>query len=326
MTTSVAVPIIDGLAMFEFGAICEAFGGRRNDPLVPEFDFRVCGIVAGESLTSGVGMEIVAPYDLSAFDDADLIAVPAVSMRKGYPPELLEALRAAAARGATILSICSGAFILSAAGLLDGRRCTTHWKYVDELRAASPSAQVEEDVLYVEDGNIVTSAGTAAGVDACLHLVRKEWGATAANTLARYMVVAPHREGDQRQYIERPVPHASEDGTARVLEYMASDLTRSYSVEELADLAHLSPRSFSRRFLAATGTTPMRWLKAQRLQECMLLLETTSLNVESISRACGYGTSAGLRKQFRSDLGMSPSEYRRRHQSSAQLQRTGTGQ
>lgn len=297
--------------MFEFGVICEVFGGGRNDPLIPDFDFRVCGVTAGESLTTGSGALIVPPHDLSALEGADLIAVPAVSQREGYPSELLVALRSASARGVTILSICSGAFILGAAGLLGGRRSTTHWKYIDEMRARFPSANVVDDVLYVEDANIVTSAGTAAGVDACLHIVRKELGTAAANTLAKHMVVSPLRDGEQRQFIERPVPHASDDGIARVLEHILSDLKQSRTVEELADFAHLSRRTFSRRFQAQTGTTLIRWLAAQRVLEARHLLETTTLDIDSIARACGYGTAGTMRKQFRSALGVTPAEYRR---------------
>lgn len=311
MLTTVAVPIIDQLAVFEFGVICEVFGGNRNDPLIPDFDFRVCGVTAGVALSTASGAMITPPFDLSAFEDADLIAVPAAALRDNYPPELLLALRQASAAGKTILSICSGAFILGAAGLLDGRSCTTHWKYAEQLQLQHPLADVKEDVLYVEDGNVVTSAGTAAGVDACLHLVRKELGSATANVLARYMVVAPHREGDQRQYIERPVPFNSNDGISRVLQIVASDLKPKYSIEELAELAHLSRRSFARRFQTETGTTPMKWLAAQRILEGRHLLETTSLDVESIAHACGFGSAAVMRKRFRVTLGVSPLEYRR---------------
>lgn len=311
MLTTVAVPIINQLAIFEFGVICEVFGGRRDDPLIPDFDFRVCGVMAGVPLSTGSGAFITPQYDLSAFDEADLIAVPAAAVRTDYPPELLSALRRAAADGKTILSICSGAFILGAAGLLDGRSCATHWKYIDDLRSRHPSADVQDDVLYVEDGNVITSAGTAAGVDAALYIVRKELGSATANMLARYMVVAPHREGDQRQFIERPVPRDRNDGISRVLEYIVSDLRASHSLEHLAEYALLSRRSFTRRFQAETGTTPMRWIAAQRLLESRNLLETTSLDVETIAQACGYGSAAVMRRRFQASLGMSPSDYRK---------------
>lgn len=310
MLQTVAVPIIDGLAMFEFGVICEVFGGKRDDPIISHFDFRVCGVVAGAAVSAGAGITVTAPYDFSSFDDADLIAVPAASKREGYPPELLRALRRASSQGKTILSICSGAFILGAAGLLDGRDCVTHWKYIEALREKHPRATVRDDALYVEDGNVVTSAGTAAGVDASLHIVRKELGAEVANVLAQYMVVSPHREGDQRQFIERPVPRDAGDGIARVLEYIASDLTRSHSIDELARHAHLSRRSFTRRFQTEAGTTPARWLASLRMSEARLLLETTTLDVEELARAVGYASASAFRRTFRAAHEMSPSEYR----------------
>ncbi len=318
MLNTIAVPLVDQLAVFEFGVICEVFGGRRNDPDIPDFDFRVCGVEAGVPLTTAAGPQITPVFDLSIFDDADLIAVPAASIRTNYPPELLAALRRADAEGKTILSICSGAFILGAAGLLDGRDCATHWKYIDELRARHPSARVHDDVLYVEDGNLVTSAGTAAGVDASLHIIRKELGMVVANTLARHMVVAPVREGDQRQYIERPVPRDSKDGVARVLEHMTANLGDDFSIAELADYAHMSRRSFTRRFAQEAGTTPMKWLASQRLLASRHLLETTALDLESIARDSGFGSASIMRKHYRTQLGTTPTLYRRDSQRTRQ--------
>lgn len=310
MLSTVAVPVIDQLAVFEFGVICEVFGGRRNDPEIPDFDFRVCGVEAGKPLTTGAGAHITPLFDLSAFDDADLIAVPAASLRQNYPEELLEALRRANRQGKIILSICSGAFILGAAGLLDGKECSTHWKYVSDLQHRHPTATVLEDVLYVEDGNVITSAGTAAGVDACLHVVRKELGVSVANALARQMVVSAQRDGGQRQFIERPVPHDANDGVARVMEHIAAHLDRPHSIEDLAAYAHLSRRSFTRRFMQETGTTPMKWLTEQRILAARHLLEETALDIESIARECGFGSAAIMRKRFRAALGTAPRDYR----------------
>ncbi|MGB3376266.1 MAG: helix-turn-helix domain-containing protein [Microbacterium sp.] len=310
MLTTVAVPVLDELAVFEFGVICEVFGGRRNDPEIPDFELRVCGVQAGKPLTTGAGAHITPLLDLSAFNDADLIAVPAASLRHDYPEELLEALRTASSQGKTILSICSGAFILGAAGLLDGRDCSTHWKYIDDLQRRHPTANVLEDVLYVDDGNVITSAGTAAGVDACLHVVRKELGVGVANALARQMVVSAHRDGGQRQFIERPVPHDANDGVARVMEHMTAQLDQPHSIEDLASYAHLSRRSFTRRFLQETGTTPMRWLTEQRLLAARHLLEETELNVETIARDCGFGSAAIMRKRFRAAFDTAPTAYR----------------
>lgn len=310
MLSKVAVPIIDQLAVFEFGVICEVFGGRRNDPEIPDFEFQVCGVEPGKPLTTGVGAQITPAFDLSVFGEADLIAVPAAAMRRDYPDELLQALRRANRQGKTILSICSGAFILGAAGLLDDRNCSTHWKYVDELQRRYPTANVLDDVLYVEDGNVITSAGTAAGVDASLHVVRKELGVGVANALARHMVVSAHRDGGQRQIIERPVPHDVNDGVARVMEHMTENLDRPHDVEALAAFARMSRRNFTRRFVQETGTTPMKWLAEQRVLAARHLLESTTLDIETIARDCGFGSGSIMRKRFRAALGTAPTEYR----------------
>ncbi len=310
MLSTVAVPIIDQLSVFEFGVICEVFGGRRGDPDIPEFDLRVCGVDAGVPVSTGVGASVIPQYDLSAFDDADLIAVPAASPRQDYPPALIDALRRANQQGKTILSICSGAFILGAAGLLDNRNCSTHWKYLDELQRLHPTANVVKDVLYVEDDNIITSAGTAAGVDACFHVVRKELGVRVANALARHMVVTSHRAGDQRQLIERPVPHSAKEGVAQAMEHMTATLDASHSIESLATYAHMSRRSFNRRFPQETGTTPMRWLAEQRLLAARHLLEGSDLPIETIARDCGFSSATVMRARFRDALGSTPTDYR----------------
>ena len=221
------------------------------------------------------------------------------------------ALRRAAGRGAILLSVCSGAFILGAAGLLDGRKCTTHWRHVDELQQRFPAAVIDPDVLFVDDGALITSAGTAAGIDACLHLVRRELGSAAANTIARRMVVPPQRDGGQRQYIERPIPQCSSDGLGDVLAYLVANLDAAHTVAELAARAHMSTRSFARRFAAETGTTPVQWLASQRVLHAQRLLEDTALDVEQVARRCGFATAALLRHHFRRALGVSPSDYRR---------------
>lgn len=310
MLSSVAVLLLPAVSPFEFGTLCEVFGTDRTVDGLPAIDFRVCGPVAGEPLDTGNGVQIIPEYGLDALAGADLVAVSATRWRT-FPEPALEALRAAAADGATILAICSGAFVLGAAGLLDGRRCTAHWMHVDEMRALHPEAIFDPDVLYVDDGNIITSAGTAAGIDACLHVVRRELGSGVVNVIARRMVVPPQREGGQRQYVEQPVPQCTADGLAPVLDWVLDNLDTEHSVSGLAQRARMSDRSFARRFVAETGTTPHRWLTLQRVLYAQRLLEDTELGVDSVAARCGFGSGALLRHHFRKVVGVAPADYRR---------------
>ncbi|MCO7272353.1 MULTISPECIES: helix-turn-helix domain-containing protein [Cellulosimicrobium] len=310
MVHSVAAVVCDGLAPFEFGVVCEVFGLDRSEDGVPPFDFRVCGPVAGSPVRTSVGAQVVPDHGLDATDDADLLIVPAIRIGSHYPPEVLDAVRRASDRGALLLSVCSGVFVLAAAGVIEGRRVTTHWMHADELRRRYPSLDIDPDVLFVDDGNLVTSAGTAAGIDACLHLVRRELGAKVANTIARRMVVAPQREGGQRQFIERPVPECEEDSFAELLEWMTEHLDESLTVRDLARRAHTSERTFARSFVAQTGTTPLAWLTSQRVAHAQSLLEESSLDLEEVARRCGFGSAALLRHHFRRAVGITPTEYR----------------
>jgi transcriptional regulator GlxA family with amidase domain len=311
MIQTVAVVLVDECTPFEFGVVCEVFGIDRTNEGVPPFDFRVCGERPGEPLDLSVGAQIIPAHGLDGLVGADLVVVPAARVRAEYPPAVLAALRRAADDGATLLSVCSGAFLLGAAGLLDGRPCTTHWAHVAELAERFGAAQVDPDVLYVDDGNLITSAGTAAGIDACLHLVRREIGTAAATTIARRMVVPPHRDGGQRQFIEQPIPCCDADSLQPVLTFMLDELGTEHTVATLARRAAMSERTFARRFVAETGTTPHRWLTAQRVLLAQRLLEHTSLGVEQIADRCGFGSAALLRHHFRAVVGLTPADYRR---------------
>jgi transcriptional regulator GlxA family with amidase domain len=315
MLRNVAVVVVNGFLPFEFGTICEVFGTDRADDGLPRYDFAVVG---GEPapLRAYNDFTIQPSWGLSRLADADLIAVPAVGDDRlagpgVFPPDLLEALRAAVDRGARVLSICSGAFILGEAGLLDGRRCTTHWRHAAELSRRFPDAKVDPDVLYVDDDPVITSAGTAAGIDACLYLVRKEQGSRVANGIARRMVVPPHRDGGQAQYVVQPVAPSC-DGTLRdLLEWLHGHLDQTLTIPQLAARANMSERTFARRFVQDTGTTPQRWLTGQRILLAQQLLEESDATVDAIADKSGFGNATALRHHFRAWCGTTPQAYRR---------------
>jgi transcriptional regulator GlxA family with amidase domain len=307
--TNVAVLALDGVAPFEFGTVCEVFGTDRSSAGIPRADFAVVGLEAGP-VTTSLGMVMTAPHGLDRLAEADLIAVPACG--DGPVPEpVLAALRAAVDRGARVVSLCTGAFVLAQAGLLDGRRATTHWLYAKELAQRYPDVTLEPDVLYVEDGPVVTSAGTAAGIDACLHIVRQEWGAAAANYIARRMVVPPHRQGGQAQYIEEPVVECASDSLAPLLDWVVEHLDEDITVDDLARRAAMSPRTFARRFRAETGVTPYNWLLNQRVMRAQHLLESSHEPVERIADLVGFGSAALMRHHFQRVRGTTPQAYRR---------------
>jgi AraC family transcriptional activator FtrA len=322
--SSVAVLVIEGVAPFEFGTLCEVFGIDRSPEGVPRFDFRVCGEEPGQLVTSSIGIGIGTSHGLADLVTADVVAVPATGLRDGYPAAVLQALRDAADAGAILLSVCSGAFVLGAAGLLEGRDCTTHWLHAADLASQFPGARVNPDVLFVDDGNLVTSAGTAAGIDACLHLVRREVGSAAATSIARRMVVPIQRDGGQRQFVDQPMPDGSGDSLEPVLTQALAGLHLEHTVASLAATARLSERTFARRFVAETGTTPHRWLTGQRVLRARHLLEESDLSIETIAEECGFGSAALLRHHFRSAVGVAPAQYRQNFASgSADAARTG---
>jgi transcriptional regulator GlxA family with amidase domain len=306
--------VTHGVAPFELGVACEVFGLQRPEILDPwPYEFFLCSPDPSPVRTS-VGFGIEGAEPLSALDGADTIVIPAWQTAGDHAPaeEVLDALRRAHARGARLLTVCSGAFALAHAGLLDGRRATTHWKYADQLAEQFPRIDVDPNVLYVDEGQILTSAGTAAGIDLCLHVVRRDNGVAFANKVARRMVVAPHRDGGQAQFVEAPVD--TEDGgdpLAATLDWAIANLHEPLSVETMARRALMSPRTFARRFRAVAGTTPLQWVLRQRILLAQRLLETTDLPIDVIAQRCGFGSAAVLRTHFRRVLDTSPVTYRR---------------
>jgi transcriptional regulator GlxA family with amidase domain len=306
MLRNVAVVVVNGFLPFEFGTVCEVFGVDRSDDGLPRYDF---------TIQPSHGLERLA--------EADLIALPAVSDQRlrqdacapgpdrPFPEDLLEALRRAVDRGARVLSVCSGAFILGDAGLLDDRRCTTHWRHAAELARRYPRAKVDSDVLYVDDDPVITSAGTAAGIDACLYLVRKEQGSRVANGIARRMVVPPHRDGGQAQYVVQPIAPSCDGSLRDLLEWLRAHLDQPVTVRQLAARANMSERTFARRFVADTGTTPQRWLIGQRILLAQQLLEESDETVDAIADHAGFGNATALRHHFRAWRGTTPNAYRR---------------
>jgi transcriptional regulator GlxA family with amidase domain len=314
MLKDVAVVVLDGFTPFELGVVCEVFGTDRTDEGLPGYDFAV---VAGEPgpLRSASGFSLQAPFGLERLETADLIAVPACGDDRcgldEWPEPLLAALRRAVDRGCRVLSVCTGAFVLGAAGLLDGRPCTTHWRHSDRLARLYPAAKVDPSVLYVDADPVITSAGTAAGIDACLYLVRKEQGSRIANAIARRMVVPPHRDGGQAQFVDQPVAGPACDTLGDVIEWMQRNLRRIVTVDQLAGLAAMSPRTFARRFVQETGTTPQHWLIGQRVLLAQQLLEETDETVDVIAERAGFGNAATFRHHFRAWRATTPHAYRR---------------
>lgn len=303
----------DGLCTFEFGVAAEVFALPRPEMGDGWYRFAVAGIDAGEMRAMG-GVRIVADGGTDLISQAGTVIVPGWrGVDSPVPLSLIDALVAANARGARILSICSGVFALAAAGLLSGKRATTHWRYCDRLQQQYPDIAVVPDVLYIDEGDVLTSAGSAAGIDLCLHLVRRDFGTQAANMVARRLVVPPHRDGGQAQYIESSVPEPHERSRlGPLIDRMRTDISGDYPVAMLAGLAGMSERTFLRRFAAATGVTPARWLLSERLSRARTLLEDTRIPIDQIAEAAGFGAAATLRHHFRQQLATTPVAYRAR--------------
>ncbi len=309
----VAVIVADGLSPFEFAVACEVFGYDRSHLGVPWYSLTICSADPGPVKTQ-VGFSLQANGTLADVAGAHTVIVPPIVASDGRAVDsrIIAAVGDAHRRGARVVSLCTGAFVLAEAGTLDGRRATTHWAHADQLAAQYPAVEVDPKVLYVDAGGVLTSAGSAASIDLCLHLVRADYGAEVANNLARSLVVPPHRDGGQAQYVLTPLPaDPGADGLAEVLAWAEEHLADELSVQMLARRASMSPRTFARRFSEVTGTTPHRWLCRQRVLLAERLLETSDLPVEHIAARCGLGTATNLRLHFRAQIGVSPAAYRR---------------
>jgi transcriptional regulator GlxA family with amidase domain len=306
---AVALAVAGGQSLLEVAAAFDVFGIDRPALADPWYDFAVCA-PAGAQL--GGFFRVSTPHGLDRLVTADTVIVPwSHDVERPPPADLVDAVRAAHEAGARIASICTGAFVLAAAGLLDGRRATTHWMHAELLARRHPRVRVDPDVLYIDDGDVLTSAGKAAGLDLCLHLVRLDHGSAVANALARRLVVPPHREGGQAQFIQAPVPSRVDGGLGALLSWAVARLDEPLTVSDLARAARVSERTLTRQFRAATGTTPLRWLLTQRVHRAQELLETTDLGVDQVAARTGLGTAATLRRHFHRALGVPPDAYRR---------------
>ena len=307
----VAVLAYDGLCTFEFGIAVEIFGLARPEFTFPWYRFAVVAADSGKLHATG-GVTLEAASSLHTLSRARTIVVPGWRNRaEAPPPELVAALRRAHARGARLLSICSGVYVLAATGLLDGRRVTTHWRYAEDLARRYPAVRVDPNVLYVDEGNILTSAGSAAGIDACLHLVARDFGWRVANAVARRLVTTPHRAGGQAQFIRTPLPDASGSAVASVMEWARQNIARPLRIRDLARRAAMSERTFLRRFVDAAGTTPKVWLQHERIARAQDLLESSDRPLDHIAESCGYQSAETFRSVFRARVGISPAAYRR---------------
>ncbi|WP_422745538.1 GlxA family transcriptional regulator [Micromonospora sp. WMMD754] len=311
----IAVLALDGVVALDLGTPAQVFGTARDEHQTPLYAVATC-TPGGRPVRSTAGFQVLPDHGLELLETADTVIVPGIH---AGPPlhdgtvaaEVADALRAAHARGARVMSICTGAFVLAAAGLLAGRPATTHWAYASRFRALHPAVRLDPDVLFVDDGPVLTSAGVAAGVDLCLHVIRTDHGSAVANRAARRCVVPPWRDGGQAQYIERPVPKAAATGTAATREWARQRLHEPVALREMAAHARMSVRTFTRHFRSETGLSPAQWLLQQRTEHARVLLESTDLSVDRIARDAGFGTTAALRQHFHARLGVPPTAYRR---------------
>ncbi len=314
MAHRIAVLALDPVVGFDLTIPSTIFGNATRADGTPLYDVKVCGVRA-EPVRASAGFTIVPDYGAEALAEADTVIIPGTYLPEprnlGVLPEDVAEALALIRPGTRIASICTGAFVLAAAGLLDGRPATTHWIRADMFRALYPLVKLDEDLLFIDDGDVLTSAGLGAGVDLCLHLVRSDFGSEVANRAARHCVVPPWRDGGQSQYIERVIPDEGNDGTGPTRAWALERLDEEISLAAMASYARMSVRTFSRRFKAETGQSPGTWLLQQRIRHACHLLETTDLTVDRIASAAGLGTAASLRHHLRGSLGVSPLAYRK---------------
>ncbi len=304
----------NGLCTFEFGCTVELFALERPELGVQWYDFAVCAVEQGPLRAAG-GITITAPCDFTLLERADTIVIPGWrNADEEPPPALLAQLRAAHARGARLCSICSGVFILAAAGLLDGCRATTHWRYADKLARRYPAIEVQPDHLYVDSGQVITSAGSAAGLDMLLHLVRRDYGAHVGNLVAQRLVVPPHREGGQAQYLPRPMAHDEKGRLARLIDWVRVHPAEPHTLASLAARASMSRRTLQRHFQEATGMGVIEWLVRERVAVVKDLLETSALPLSQLTERAGFGSDESLRRHFRRLTATTPAAYRRQFQ------------
>jgi len=309
---TVAIIAFDGISPFHLSVPCAIFGEDRTGANMPKFELLVCSSEQAK-LQTPAGFLIETPYGLKDVARASIVIVPSWRDTAEVPPRpLLDALRRAHKRGALIVGLCLGSYVLAAAGLLNGRAATTHWYWANDLAARYPDISVDPNVLYVDQGSIITSAGTAAAIDCCLHILRRQYGAGVASHVARRMVVSPHRQGGQAQYIPQPVREASVlDHFAEVLDWARSNLDKPHSLDALAERALMTRRTFTRRFRLVMGMTAGDWLLGQRLGLAQQLLETTDSTIDLIAETAGFGSAVSLRHHFNQAFKISPSNYRR---------------
>ncbi|MEM1206087.1 MAG: transcriptional regulator FtrA [Acidobacteriota bacterium] len=313
MHSRVAILAYDRLFTFDYAVAADLFGRWR--PGIEEwYELDVC-LVDPPPVRGVGGVVIDGRYDLEVLDRADTVVIPGWRDIDDAPPApLLERLRQVHRRGARLLSICTGSFVLAAAGLLDGRRATTHWAFAEAMAERFPDVEVDPDVLYVDEGRILTSAGSAAGIDLCLYVIRQDLGSQVANLVARRMVVPPHRDGGQSQFIAPSMGAAAENSLSGLLDWLRRHLDRSHTVESMALRAGFTPRTFARRFQEAVGTSPHRWLTRERVLLSQELLETTSASIDRVAERSGFGSAQVLRLHFRRQVGTSPTGYRKTFQ------------
>lgn len=307
--SSVAIVAVPGVQPFELGVAWEGFGIDRTDDGVPHYDTVVVSEVPTVPTAAGYAMNV--EHRLDRARESDLVVIPAFTDHTLDCPGVIGLLRDTVAAGRSVMSVCSGAFLLGRAGLLDGRDCTTHWRYAEELALAFPKARVDPNVLFVCDGPVLTSAGTASGLDLCLHLIRADHGEEIARKVARRMVMPPHRDGGQAQYLDVPIRTRPAETLAPLLDELGRELAAGHTIESLAERMAMSPRTFARRFRSETGTTPYLWLIRQRLLLARRLLEEGDDGVDVVAQRCGFSSGAMLRHHFARVLGVSPAAYRR---------------